>query len=307
MTTPDLIVAAGGATLNGGGTLALSNLATNLIQGAKASATLTNVDNTISGAGQLGAGQLTLSNKGSGTINGNGTVALIIDTGANTISNAGLIEATGAGGVTIQSAVNNTGVLEANGGSLTVNGAVSGGGSAVIKGAMLMFASSFSQDVSFTGATGVLELAQSQTYKKSVTGFSHTGGTSLDLLDIAFVSSKEATFVDNGSKTGGVLTVTDGVHTAKITLVGDYTAATFTASSDGHGGVSIVDPTGDGGSSRPPVSQEAARPVSSEASHRQFIEAMAGFGADSGGSLHIMPPVQYALRQMFAAPRLNFA
>ena len=41
--------------------------------------TLTNVDNTISGAGQIGAGQMTLINEG--TIIATGTNALVIDTG----------------------------------------------------------------------------------------------------------------------------------------------------------------------------------------------------------------------------------
>ena len=71
-------------------------------------------------------------------------------------------------------------------------------------------------------------------------GFSTTGGTSFDLRDIGFVSANEATFV--GGSSGGVLTVTDGTHTAHITLLGDYTTSTFVASSDGSGGVIIVDP-----------------------------------------------------------------
>src|SRR4029077_1948201 len=41
---------------------------------------------------------------------------------------------------------------------------------------------------------------------------------------------------------GGTLTVSDGTHTAKITLLGDYSLSTFTPSSDGHGGTSVVDP-----------------------------------------------------------------
>jgi hypothetical protein len=66
--------------------------------------TLTNVDNTISGGGQLGNGQLTLVNEASGVIEGNGG-ALIINTGGNTISNAGLME----GSLVIDSAINNIG------------------------------------------------------------------------------------------------------------------------------------------------------------------------------------------------------
>jgi hypothetical protein len=241
-TIPNFVVGTAGMSLNGGGKLALSNSASNLIIGAASGATLTNIDNVITGAGNIGGGTMTLINRVGGTINGTGGQAMTIDTGANTITNAGLIEATGTGGVTIKSAVANGGTLESNGGVLKVNRAVTGAGQAVVNGGTLYFLAAFNQAVTFTSATGVLELASSQTFKKSVTGFSHSGSSTFDLLDVGFVSAGEATYVDNGSKTGGVLTVTDGAHTAKITLVGDYTTSTFKCSSDGHGGVLVVDP-----------------------------------------------------------------
>ena len=76
-----LQVLANGLTLEGGGHVDLSDGNGNIIVGTTPDATLTNVDNTISGAGQLGEGQLTLHNKG--TIIASGSNALIIDTGAN--------------------------------------------------------------------------------------------------------------------------------------------------------------------------------------------------------------------------------
>ena len=54
------------------------------------------------------------------------------------------------------------------------------------------------------------------------------------------MSAGEATY--KGSASGGILTVSDGTHTARIHLDGDYRKATFTASSDGHGGTIAVDP-----------------------------------------------------------------
>jgi hypothetical protein len=36
--------------------------------------------------------------------------------------------------------------------------------------------------------------------------------------------------------------VTDGSHSAKIALLGNYLASTFTTSSDGHGGTNVIDP-----------------------------------------------------------------
>ena len=69
--------------------------------------------------------------------------------------------------------------------------------------------------MTFTSQTGILELAQSQSYTRTVTGIATKGqGDFLELDDIAFVGASQATYVDNGSHTGGVLTVTDGTHTA---------------------------------------------------------------------------------------------
>jgi hypothetical protein len=52
----DLQVIGDGVTLQGGGQLTLSDSHENVIFGATAGTTLTNVDNTISGAGQIGIG-----------------------------------------------------------------------------------------------------------------------------------------------------------------------------------------------------------------------------------------------------------
>src|SRR4029450_1855448 len=53
-----------GITLQGGGQVILSDNSENLISGTIPSVTLTNVDNTMSGAGHLGAGQMALINNG---------------------------------------------------------------------------------------------------------------------------------------------------------------------------------------------------------------------------------------------------
>ncbi|MDQ2860916.1 MAG: hypothetical protein M3T55_09360, partial [Pseudomonadota bacterium] len=286
-----LTVGSAGLTLSGGGTVSLSNNALNHFSGVTATATLTNVDNTITGAGQLGDKSMILVNQAKGTIDANGSVALIINTGTATIANAGTIEATGSGGATIVSVVANTGVLEAAGGVLTADGAVSGSGTAVIAAGTADFASTFSEAVAFTGKSGVLELARSQSYAGSITGFSKTGGTALDLRDIAFKSAGEATF--SGTATSGVLTVTDGTHTAKITLIGDYRTSTFTASSDGHGGVTVVDPTKVGGASVAPP--------------HAFIAAMAGLGAGAGTAAHATADAWRGYIPALAGPRVCMA
>lgn len=51
-----------------------------------------------------------------------------------------------------------------------------------------------------------------------------------------------ATIGYTGNNSPGTLTVGDGAHTATVALQGNYSLASFTPSSDGHGGTSIVDP-----------------------------------------------------------------
>jgi hypothetical protein len=274
-TLPDMVIATSGATLTGGGQFNLADVTTNKIIGASASATLTNADNTITGAGAIGAGRMIFINKPTGVVDGTGAHTLIINTGAQTIINAGLIEATGAGGVVIDSTIANSGMLETNGGTLRVEHAVTGGGAAIVDGGHLDFMGAFNQDVTFAG-TGVLQLAQSQSFGATITGLSHTGTNSLDLTDIAFKNAGQATFVDNGKKTGGVLTVTDGVHTAKINLVGDYAGATFTCRSDTQGGTIVYDPKA------PALGESRSLALPMTQQQLGFVSAMASMVAPAG-------------------------
>ncbi len=268
-TTASLMIGAGGASLSGGGALTLRASAGNGV-GSASGVTLTNVDERITGGGNLGGGQISLVNEAGGIIAGNIATALVIDTGANTIVNAGVIAATGAGGVTVKSALDNTGTIKAVGGVLTLGAAVTGSGQARINGGVLDFASSFEGNVSFAGPTGVLELAQSQTYIGKVTGLSTAGTSSLDLVDIAFTTgTTTASFSGTAKHTGGVLTVTDGTHTAHFRLIGDYSASTFKVASDGHGGTTVTDPAASAASARfiAATSALGSRPTSAALQH----------------------------------------
>jgi hypothetical protein len=182
--------------------------------------------------------------------------------GKLSIAKTGTIKTAGTGSVAIVEAINNAGTLIAAGGTLTLDKAVTGAGKAVVNGGTLVAEGAFSENVTF-GTKGELELAHSLTYTGSLTGFSHTGTTSLDLGDIKFGAGTKATFA--GTTTGGTLSVTDGTHTAKIKLVGNYTGVTFKASSDGHGGTKVVD-------------------AAKTAATSNFVAAMATLGADAGGS-----------------------
>ena len=83
-----------------------------------ASATLTNINNTIAGAGAIADSNFILVN--SGAVNANNVSALTIDTGAHAIINSGILEATSTGGLVIDSNVTNSRTIEAVGTSATV-------------------------------------------------------------------------------------------------------------------------------------------------------------------------------------------
>jgi hypothetical protein len=92
-------------------------------------------DATIFGGGSIGNGGnapagdgLSLTVTALGTINANGGHAMVLQTGANAISNGGLIETTNVGGLTIDSQMFQNGQLVAAGtGALTINGVQVGG------------------------------------------------------------------------------------------------------------------------------------------------------------------------------------
>jgi hypothetical protein len=126
----ELVIKGGNATLSGG-SLTLSNNANNFIFGSVVTDTLTNQE-TISGAGSIGNGNLTLVN--SGTINANQSAGLTIQTNGGT-TNTGTIEAT-AGTVTFtNTTVNNTGgTISATGENLELTNSTVNGGTITLTG-----------------------------------------------------------------------------------------------------------------------------------------------------------------------------
>ena len=226
-----------GLTLQGGGALVLSDSPGNLIFGTDTGVTFTNVDNLISGAGQLGGGQLTLVNHG--TITASGFNALDIDTGENTIVNSGVLESSGAGGLVVHGDISNSGLLWANGGNVTVEGDVTGGGSALIDGnGTFVFEGLFANTVTISDtASGTLMLSQSANFSGAVAGFD--GNDHILLADIS-ADSATLKYTENADGRGGVLTITDGTHAANIALQGQYDALEFQFASHATGGTAIT-------------------------------------------------------------------
>ena len=209
----------GNVTLQGHGQIELSQSNENYIFGT---GTLTNVDNTISGGGDIGNGTLIFHN--AGIVEAEGPYALIIDTGTN--------------------AIVNTGTLEANNGTLVVDSPIIGGGNVIVAGGTVELASDSDNNVSFSGGdVGVLALDHSQHFTGTISGFG--GPDQIDLGDVAFSTATTLAYAANAGGGSGMLTVSDGTDTANITLLGNYTGSSFALSSDGHGGTLITDPTPD--------------------------------------------------------------
>jgi hypothetical protein len=241
-----LRVEATGATLEGAGTVTLSNNGNNTFDGVTG-AVLTN-DSTIQGAGQLGGGSLGITNNG--TILANDSNALTINTGGP--------------------AITNNGSLAASGGTLFVTQAVTGSGSATIgAGGRIDFEAGFNQNVTFTGAAGAsgeLDLASSigGAYSATVSGVQVGDANEVILLnDLTYVNgSTKATY----NTATDLLTVTNGTASATFKVLaasGSFSAGSFSTSNvNGH--VEVFDPAG--------------------ANVASFASAAASFGASSAGS-----------------------
>jgi hypothetical protein len=206
-----------GVTLQGGGQLILSDSAHNFISGSLPGVTLTNVDNTISGAGQLGA--MTLVNDG--TIVATGFHALVIDTGANVVTNSGTLEATGSGGLVVNSDIANSGLIWAHGGNITINGAVTGSGHAMISGAgTLGFGAASSADVTFAeDAAGRLTLEHAADFTGTISGFS--SDDQIDLANIGYATASLYDVTYNASADLTTFVITDGTSTGTLHFAGN--------------------------------------------------------------------------------------
>ena len=125
----NLVLGGAGVTLTGGGTITLDNNSENRIYGAAGTDVLTNVNNTIQGSGQIGAGQMGLVNQA--IIDANQPTALTIQT-SNGTTNTGTLEASAGGNLILDAdTYTNTGgtILASGAGSVVtlLNPTINGG------------------------------------------------------------------------------------------------------------------------------------------------------------------------------------
>jgi len=108
-------------TLTGAGSVVMSiggNGGTPVVRSDAAGASLTNVNNTISGVGQIGNANLPVTSQSSGVVNATGNALLV---NATQFVNQGLLEATAGGTLQANTLINNTGGnISATGSGATV-------------------------------------------------------------------------------------------------------------------------------------------------------------------------------------------
>jgi hypothetical protein len=146
-------------------------------------------------------------------------------------------------------------------------------------GATMELAGSYSGQVTFAAAAGTLKIDHSSSFSGKIGGQLAIGDV-IDLVDITAGASAKISYSGNNSP--GTLTVSDGTHTASIALLGNYSLASFTASSDGNGGTSVVDPPLAGGIGL----YVAADPAGSQSGLNQqvalFRQSLASFAPSEG-------------------------
>src|SRR5580765_701153 len=210
-------LAIGGAMLTGGGMLTMSNNPNNVI--GIFGGGLTNVNNTIQGAGQIGNTQMGFNNEGTinANVGGGGANPLIVDP-AGTGSNTGTMEATNGGTLEVQASFNNTG------GKIQAMGA----GSKVLLG----------PDTSFSGGTlttsggGIVGVTNNTSSEHAATleGMTNTvtnAGT-FEVFDGGTVVldgtiSNTGSILLNGASASTLLDVSGPTHAATLTGGGTVT------------------------------------------------------------------------------------
>jgi len=207
-------------TLSGGGTLTLSTAGGGgdafIMQGV-GGLTLTNVDNTIQGSGVIGQNGLALVNEAGGTINANGTPtnALLFQSG--TVTNQGLMEATGSGLLQINGEVVNNagGTIAANGEGASVQfyGGTQIQGGTLINNGGALFGTANGHVAYLDGSTGAGPITINGTYTSDLNSSTNILGTIVNngnLLVSGGNGTNTALLVDSANVTlqgGGTVTL----------------------------------------------------------------------------------------------------
>ena len=238
-----LLVGGAGVNLEFSGAITLAGTA-DVITGTASGDSLINQQNTITGSGNIGGGVIGLDNMaGGGVIDA--TAAMVIDTGAHVMENTGLVEAIG-GTLTIKSAIDNDGGVFANVGVLVSNGRVEVDGAVTGTGVLGFIAGPLLQ------GTGTLVLDGSVGAGQSV-AFSGFGAQLVDVgpstgiaLNVTYFQRADTIDLENvlatgSSFTAGVMHVSVGaLDVADLQVPTGYALSDFALVPDGNHGTDVV-------------------------------------------------------------------
>ena len=163
-TNTQLAVSGGTVSIGGTGAITLSDRTSNRIIGVGFPAVLElGSGQSLSGAGQIGANSMGLTNRGA--IEADGTASLTIDPNISGVLNTGTIKATGSGGLVLNGGIFTNfegaldGTIEAAGATVTLSGATVNGGTVKVTGAgtVKLSSATISGSTLSNSATGLLE------------------------------------------------------------------------------------------------------------------------------------------------------
>ena len=139
------------------------------------------------------------------------------------------MEATGSDGLVIDSNIDNTGNIWANGSDVTIHGDVTGSGTATINGAATLELDGASHiRVTFADdAAQTLTLDEGDDFAGTVAGLGE--GDSFDFTSLGSAGNATFSYTEDDDGKGGRLTASDGVESISIELVGNYDSADFTS------------------------------------------------------------------------------
>jgi autotransporter passenger strand-loop-strand repeat protein len=172
-----------------------------------------------------------------------GGAQVVYGAAAGTTLASGGIQDVFSGGVASSTSIDSGGYEYVAAGGAVSGATISGGtleltAGAIDGGAPITFA---------TSGGGTLRLDDAAVFGGLIAGFGEPD--LIDLSDVVYRATSipleqktSVTFTEAANNTSGTLTVTDGLHTANLTLLGQYVTAQFTLASDGHGGTFVGDP-----------------------------------------------------------------
>ena len=152
-------------------------------------------------------------------------------TTSNAVVFASGVEIVFSGGTASNTTVSGGTETVSSAGTLT-SATIGGGGLVEIKSGGLAGSSTI------TIASGTLKLDDSQHFSGNISGLTNASQV-VDLVDINFAT---LTLGYSGNTQSGVLSASDGVHTALLNVIGNYTLGNFKSAGDGGTGSFITDP-----------------------------------------------------------------